>query len=167
MLPFCYFLPSTSGIGPFWATQTFPPASLSWNRMMVLYDLKILDTLQAKCSVMCCYEGRKVTPSEKKYLQCQTNSSKEPSLLHWIFSKFLRKCWWDMVNRRDFSSARADAPKESACGACLAHMPPSGLCLPALGLTSSEPLGRREIWSCLSHLTLHTDDLPSSGASWC
>ena len=56
---------------------------------MVLCDLKILGTLQAKYSVTCCYGGRKVTLPEKKYLQWQTNSSKEPGLLHWIFSKLL------------------------------------------------------------------------------
>lgn len=163
----CYFFPSASCIGPFWAIQIFPPASLSWNRTMVLYDLKSLDTLQAKYSVMCCCEGRKDAPSEKKYLQWQTNSSKAPGPLHWIFSKLLWKCWWDMGSGRGSSSGRADAPKESACGACLANMPPSALCLLSLGLTSSKPLGRREIWSCLSHLTLHADDLPSCGASWC
>lgn len=165
--PFFHFFSFYLWHWPFLGYSTFLPASLFWNRMMVLCDLKILDTLQAKYSVMSCYEGRKITLSEKKYLQWQANSPEEPGLLHWIFSKFLWKCWWAMVNGRDFSSGRTDAPKESACGACSANMPASGLCLLALGLTSSEPLGRREIWSCLSHLTLHTDDLPSSGASWC
>lgn len=56
---------------------------------MVLCDLKILDTLQAKYSVMYCSGGKKVTPPEKKYLQWQITSSEELGLLHWIFSQLL------------------------------------------------------------------------------
>lgn len=78
--PFFIFLPSTFGIGPFWTMQALPPASLSSKGMMVLCDLKILDNLQAKYTVMGCYRGRKVTAPEEKYLQWQTKSSKEPSL---------------------------------------------------------------------------------------
>lgn len=86
---FLIFLPSTFGIGPFWTMQALPPASLSSKGMMVLWYLKILDNLQAKYGVMGCYRGMKVTAPEEKYLQWQTNSSKEPGLLRWIFSKLL------------------------------------------------------------------------------
>lgn len=166
VLPFCYFFPSTSGIGPFWTTQTLPPASVSWNRLMILCDLKILDTLQAKYSVMYCSGGKKVTPPIKQYLQWQTTSSKDLGLWHWIFSQLLWKCWWDS-QWEGFFIWENRCSKGICLWSLLSQCAPSGLCLLAVGLTSSETLGRRKIWNCLYHLTLHPDNLPSSRASWC
>lgn len=111
-------------------------------------------------------EVRKLPHQKKKYLQWQTTSSKDFGLLHWIFSKLLWKCWWDS-QWEGFFIWENRCSKGICLWSLLSQCAPSGLRLLAVGLTSSEPLGRREIWNCLYHLTLHPDDLPSSWASWC
>lgn len=163
MLPLSYFFPSTSGIVPFWTTQGLPSASPSWNGMMVLCDLKSLITCKQNTV-------RSAVMKVGKLLHQERSSSS--GRLTWrnlayctAFS--LNCCENSDVHGTGSSCGRADAPKESACGACSNDAPPSSLGLLAVGFTSSKPLGRREILSCLYHLTLHPNDLPSSGASWC
>lgn len=102
---------------------------------MVLCDLKILDTLQAKYSVMYCSGGKKVTPPEKNGRLCL------PKNLACCTGFSLNCCENDdgIVNGRDSSSGRTDAPKESAYGACSANVPHQVCaCLP-WGLSALRP----------------------------